>query len=673
MQKKWLPFFFLLLFSVTTVKVSAQASEKIHSIEYFFDADPGFGNGSVVTVAPAAPVVNALSFSPDISSLSRGLHVLYVRSVDSLYRTSQTVPRLFFKETVVASSPVPITNAEYFFDTDPGFGNATAAAVTPGGTVSFVISGNISSLSTGLHMLYVRVKDALGNWSHSAQSVLYREAVVNTPTQNITAAEYFFDTDPGFGNGSAAPVTPGQMVSFNISGNIASLSNGLHYLNVRTKDAAGKWSLTTSQLFYKEPAVNFPVPNVVAAEFFFDTDPGFGNGTATPVTAGQMVTFNFAANIASLTNGLHYLHVRTKDATGKWSLTTSQLFYKEPAVNFPIPNIVAAEYFYDVDPGFGNGTPYVFATPGSTVTQVVNLSTTGLNKGFHRLYLRAKDANGNWSLINAPVFYYETLVNTPPIANLQYLEWFWNTDPGFGNANRVALPAGNAGQVTDFVFNPNGITAFSNTRQNLYVRMIGDDWSQTTVKLVDFVGVVLPVTLLEFTAKAQSNTVTTTWKTTQELNSDRFEVEHSADGIRFEKFGTVAAAGNSTSAREYSMEHLNPIAGMNYYRLKQIDTDGRFTYSGIVRVVFNNGKSGPVVFPNPVRNQLTVMLPVQVNGNSRQTVTVFDSKGAAVYKRRTSGITNYVDFSKFTAGNYVITLSDDTGKINWQQKIIKIK
>ncbi len=671
MQKFLLRFFLILLLPFAAAEVHAQASEKIHTIEYFFNTDPGFGNGTAVTVTPAATTVPSLSFSPDISALPRGLHILYVRSVDSVYRRSQTVPRLFFKETVITNTAANITNAEYFFDTDPGFGNGTAAAVTPGGNVSFVFAGNIASLPAGFHMLYVRVKDALGNWSHTTQSVFYREVPVNNPTPNVVSAEYFFDTDPGFGNGVSATVTAAQNVTFNISPNIAALTNGLHWLYIRTTDANGNSSITTPQLFYKEPAVSSVTANITAAEYFFDTDPGFGNAISTPVVAGQNVTFNISGNIASLTNGLHYLHVRTRAADGKWSVTTPQLFYKEPAVSFPVPNVVAAEYFFDADPGFGNGTPYIFPTPGTSVTQLMNLSTTGLTKGFHRLYMRAKDANGNWSLINAPFFYYETIVGTAPVSELVYLEWFWNTDPGFGNANHVSLPSGNAGQITDFVFNPGGITTFSNTRQNLYVRMVSDHWSETTVRMVDFTGIVLPVTLLEFSARAQINTVLTRWTTTQELNSDRFEVEHSTDGVHFVKFGTLAAAGNSTVLKNYTLEHMKPVVGVNYYRLKQIDTDGSFTYSGVVKVIFNSGKSGPVAFPNPVTDKLTVMIPIQMALNNKVTLNVFDSKGALLFKRAAPGVTNNIDFTNYSSGNYFITLSDDTGRVVWKEAIIK--
>jgi len=344
----------------------SQATEKIHRIEFFFDADPGFGNGTAVYVLPATTTIN-FTFSAGIASLARGLHMLYVRTLDSAYRWSNTSAKLFYKETLLSNAVPNAIAAEYFFDTDPGFGNGTVAAITAGQTVSFVINQNTLALSRGLHNLYVRVKDANGNWSHSVQQMFYKEFSSNNPVPDIVAAEFFIDTDPGFGNGVSAPVIAGQIVNFNINYITLSYSRGLHQLYVRTKDANGKWGLTTSQLFFKEFTFNNPVPNVVAAEYFFDTDPGFGNATAAAVTAGQSVTFPINGNISSLSNGLHQLYVRTKDANGKWGMTAPQLFYKEALINNPVPNIVAAEYFFDTDPGFGNATAATVAA-GQTVT-----------------------------------------------------------------------------------------------------------------------------------------------------------------------------------------------------------------------------------------------------------------------------------------------------------------
>jgi len=596
MQKNYFLCLLIGVFIFGARKVQAQASEKIHTIEYFFNVDPGFGNGLQISVSPASQNVAGLLFTPDIAGLPRGLHTLYVRGNDSLYRWSHSTPKMFFKETVVTSLAANVTNAEYFFDTDPGFGNGIVAAVTAGGTVTFPISGNIAALTTGLHLLYVRVKDALGNWSETTPSVFYREAIVN----NIIA-------------------------------------------------------------------------NVVAAEYFFDTDPGFGNATAVTVVAGQMVTFGIAGNIAALSNGLHYLYVRTLAADGKWSITTSQLFYKEPPVSSTIPNVVGAEYFFDTDPGFGNGTPYVFPVQGTIVNQMISVSTTGLTKGFHRFYMRAKDANGNWSLINAPVFYYETIVPTPGLNSLTSLEWFWNTDPGFGNGNQVSLPAGNNGAVTGFAFNVSGITTFSNTRQNLFIRTTDGNWSHTTVRMVDFTGVVLPVTLLEFSAKGLTNSVITNWTTSQETNTDKFEVEHSADGIHFLTFGTLAAAGNSSVDRHYQLEHFKPVTGVNFYRLKQFDRDGKFTYSAVVKIIFNGGKSGPLAFPNPVQEKLTVMVPNALFSGKKSVLTIFDSKGAVIFTGGVTTVTNQIDFSRYAAGNYFIMLKDESGKTVWQEKIMKVK
>ena len=83
------------IFSCVNITV-AQATEKIHRIEYFFDTDPGFGNATTVNVIPAATTITNFNFTPNLSSLTRGLHRLYVRTLDSAYRWSNTTTKKHF-------------------------------------------------------------------------------------------------------------------------------------------------------------------------------------------------------------------------------------------------------------------------------------------------------------------------------------------------------------------------------------------------------------------------------------------------------------------------------------------------------------------------------------------------------------------------------------------------
>lgn len=82
---------------------------------------------------------------------------------------------------------------------------------------------------------------------------------------------------------------------------------GVHNIYLRTKDLNGTWSLTNRWLFFKDKAQD----NFSGGEYFFDTDPGFGNGTAIPFGSGlgtNISDFSFGASLAGLPNGLHYLY-----------------------------------------------------------------------------------------------------------------------------------------------------------------------------------------------------------------------------------------------------------------------------------------------------------------------------------------------------------------------------
>src|ERR1700704_4117640 len=105
--------------------------------------------------------------------------------------------------------------------------------------------------------------------------------ITTARSQNITAAEYFIDTDPGRGNGVPVTIpTPGAIVNFTANVATTALPSGFHFVAIRTKDANGTWGLFETRGFYISSSTT-NAANIVAAEYFFDSDPGPGNGTAT--------------------------------------------------------------------------------------------------------------------------------------------------------------------------------------------------------------------------------------------------------------------------------------------------------------------------------------------------------------------------------------------------------
>jgi hypothetical protein len=115
----------------------------------------------------------------------------------------------------------------------------------------------------------------------------------------------------------------------------------------------------------------------------------------------------------------------------------------------------------------------------------------------------------------------------------------------------------------------------------------------------------LPVTLLSFTGQLVNESVKLSWTTAQETNSKEFIVERSADGRTFKALGKVAAAGNSNHSINYSYTDAQPIIGMNYYRLQQVDIDGKAILSEVVKIKTDR-TGGFYVGPNPAHNTVTI-------------------------------------------------------------------
>lgn len=111
----------------------------------------------------------------------------------------------------------------------------------------------------------------------------------------------------------------------------------------------------------------------------------------------------------------------------------------------------------------------------------------------------------------------------------------------------------------------------------------------------------LPVEMLYFTAELQQGETILDWATASELNNDRFEIERSVDGVEFETIGQVAGYGTTDLESEYSFVDAAPRQGLNYYRLKQVDFDGKFEYSKVVFVDYSDPdiQFKAVAYPNP--------------------------------------------------------------------------
>ena len=118
--------------------------------------------------------------------------------------------------------------------------------------------------------------------------------------------------------------------------------------------------------------------------------------------------------------------------------------------------------------------------------------------------------------------------------------------------------------------------------------------------------IVVPVTLSNLSATARTNEILIRWQTASEINSSHFVVEKSTNAFYFNYLTTVNASGNAGGAR-YEAIDPSPVAGRNFYRLKQVDIDGRWVYSGVVSVTFDDKrKNEMLLFPNPVSNMVSI-------------------------------------------------------------------
>ncbi len=163
----------------------------------------------------------------------------------------------------------------------------------------------------------------------------------------------------------------------------------------------------------------------------------------------------------------------------------------------------------------------------------------------------------------------------------------------------------------------------------------------------------LPIELVGFTALAKTQSVQLDWATALELNNSHFEVQHSINGSDFIIVGEVDGFGNSTEMQEYHFMHEDFLSGRNYYRLRQVDLDGNFSYSSIV-VVRSKGNNPISIRPTLVRDY--IRLSFENNVPSQVAIQILDVRGQEIMKEliTSDDLQTEIHVTDLQAGIYIM-------------------
>ena len=232
-----------------------------------------------------------------------------------------------------------------------------------------------------------------------------------------------------------------------------------------------------------------------------------------------------------------------------------------------------------------------------------------------------------------------------------------DTDDDGSFADETPIPGASSAGGSSFEFA--GVSAISNNRR-------------FTLGTINNITTPLPVELLFFDAKVANNsTVNLVWQTASEVNNDFFSIERSKDLQTWETLKTVDGAGNSVEQIAYADSDPAPYLGTSYYRLKQTDFDGNFSYSE-TKAVNLNGVEIITSFPNPSAG--LIQLQVTSSVEAKLQMKVYDSGGKLVYSTDgevlVEGLnTLSYDLSELGSGTYQLAINTSDGQYRDQTLI----
>jgi len=188
--------------------------------------------------------------------------------------------------------------------------------------------------------------------------------------------------------------------------------------------------------------------------------------------------------------------------------------------------------------------------------------------------------------------------------------------------------------------------------------ILGNDFGTGVVdKIICITSQVLPLFYLNHpSAKLHNNKTQITWSVATQINNEKYIIEYSKDGRNFSPIGEIAGDGTSNIIKHYEYIHTSPSIGMNYYRIKQVDYDGKYSYSDIASVRYD-GNGETKIFPNPTTSEVNVTTTVQT------TLEIMDMYGRLLINQPISEGQNIIHLAELPIGLLIFVVGDQRCKV----------
>lgn len=267
-----------------------------------------------------------------------------------------------------------------------------------------------------------------------------------------------------------------------------------------------------------------------------------------------------------------------------------------------------------------------------------------------------------------PVIYHEGVIeigDNGKICNTSEINLYPFPEPTTSNNGVLSVVSG-PGSLTGNVLTFTGTTPSTVTVEYSVETDCGAPYVTTRTFEIEDCGP-LPLTLISFKGKYENGQVFLNWETASEINNKGFEIERSTDGRNWTTIGFInskADGGNSSDKLNYSFTDNAPISEQNFYRLKQVDFDGKYEYSPVRMVSFDKGNNISI-YPNPTKDNFTIS---GLKGN--ENIKVYDVSGRLIHQVNAANTSVTVPLDKLSEGVYHISIISKDGNVS-SHKVLK--